>query len=132
MKAHRLAILAAAPLAAQSVQYTSPAGVVYRAQNDTGSIARAKAALDADPKNVDKLIALGVAQSGARQFREAIETFTNGLKIAPNNAMLLRWRGHRYLSTRQMDKALADLTRGNKIDTDRKSTRLNSSHGYIS
>ena len=117
MKALVLAILAAAPLAAQSVQYTSPAGVVYRAQNDTGSIARAKAALDADPTNVDKLIALGVAQSGARQFREAIETFTNGLKIAPNNAMLLRWRGHRYLSTRQMDKALADLTRGNKIDT---------------
>jgi len=112
-----LTLLIAAPLAAQSLQYTSPAGVQYRAQNDTGPIARAAAILRGDPKNVTKIIALGVAQSGARQFREAIETFSGGLAIDPNNAMLLRWRGHRYLSTRQMDKALADLTRGNAIDT---------------
>src|ERR1041385_1775825 len=105
MKALVLAILAAAPLAAQSVQYTSPAGVVYRAQADTGPIARAKAALDADPKNIDKIIALGVAQSGARQFREAIQTFKKGLATAPNNAMLPRWRGPRSLPPRQWDKA---------------------------
>src|ERR1043166_1925824 len=110
-----------APLPGQSLQYTSPSGVKYYAQKDTGPIARAEAAHKLDPKNIDKIIALGVAQSGARQFREAIETFTSGLAIAPPNtpqqAMLLRWRGHRYLSTRQMDKALADLTRGNAIDT---------------
>src|ERR1043165_6448956 len=99
----------AAPAAAasgQSVQYTSPAGVVYRAQADTGPIARAKAALDADPKNIDKIIVLGVAQSGARQFREAIQTFDKALATAPNNAMLLRWRGHRSPPPRQWDKAL--------------------------
>src|ERR1043166_3600609 len=106
-----------APLPGQSLQYTSPSGVKYYAQKDTGPIARAEAAHKLDPKNIDKIIALGVAQSGARQFREAITTFAKGLEISPNNAMLLRWRGHRYLSTRQMDKALADLTRGNKIDT---------------
>jgi tetratricopeptide (TPR) repeat protein len=52
-----------------------------------------------------------------RQYREAIETFTRGLAIAPSNAMLYRWRGHRYLSTRQFDKAMADLTRGKGIDS---------------
>lgn len=102
---------------AQTVQYTSPAGVIYRSLPDTGPVARAKAASDADPRNIDKLIALGVAQSGAREFREAIETFSRGLRIEPNNALLLRWRGHRYLSTRQFDKALADLTRGAKLDS---------------
>ena len=107
----------AAALAAQSVQYTSPAGVAYRAHADTGAIARAEAALAADPKNVDKIIALGVAQSGARQFREAIVTFTRGLAIAPENAMLYRWRGHRYLSVRELDRAMADLTRGNRLDS---------------
>ena len=76
--------------AAQSVQYRSPAGVEYRSQVDTGPIARAEAAVAADPKNVDKLIALGIAQSGARQFREALQTFTRGLAIEPNNAMLYR------------------------------------------
>ena len=39
--------------------------------------------LDADPKNVARIIELGVAQSGARQFREAIATFTRGLEIEP-------------------------------------------------
>lgn len=109
--------IATAAASAQSVQYRSPAGVSYRSQPDTGPIARAKQALAADPQNVQKFIALGVAQSGARQFREAIETFTRGLAIAPNEPMLYRWRGHRYLSVREFDKAMADLTRGYKIDS---------------
>src|SRR4051812_44123191 len=60
--------LLALPISAQSVQYRSAAGVAYRAQTDTGPIARADSALKADPRNVDRVIALGVAQSGARQF----------------------------------------------------------------
>lgn len=79
---------------AQSVQYRSPAGVEYRSLPDTDAVKTARAALDADPKNIAKIIDLGVAQSGARQFREAIATFTRGLEIEPNNALLLRWRGH--------------------------------------
>ena len=101
----------------QSVEYRSAAGVEYRSQRDTGAIARAESALAADPRNVDRFIALGVAQSGVRQYREAIETFTRGLKIDSKNALLYRWRGHRYLSTRQFDKAMDDLTRGAKLDS---------------
>jgi len=113
-----VAITTLAPEAfAQSVQYRSQAGVQYHAQADTGPIARAQAALDKDPRNIQKFIALGVAQSGARQFREAIETFTAGLTIAPNDPMLYRWRGHRYLSVREFDKSMADLTRGYQLDS---------------
>jgi tetratricopeptide (TPR) repeat protein len=102
--------------AAQSVQYKSPEGVEYRSLPDTAAVEGARAALEADPKNISKIIDLGVAQSGARQFREAIATFTRGLEIEPNNALLLRWRGHRYLSVRDFDRAFADLTRGGTID----------------
>jgi tetratricopeptide (TPR) repeat protein len=102
--------------AAQSVQYKSPAGVEYRSQPDTDAIRTARAALGADPKNIAKIIDLGVAQSGARQFREAIATFTRGLEIEPKNALLLRWRGHRYLSVREFDRAYADLSRGAALD----------------
>lgn len=111
--------LAIFPLAgfAQSVQYKSPSGVEYRAQADSGPIARAQQALAANPRNIDLIIALGVAQSGARQFREAIATFTHGLAIAPNNALLYRWRGHRYLSVREFDRARADLEQGIRLDT---------------
>lgn len=101
----------------QSVQYKSPAGVEYRAQADTGPVARAMDSLARDPSNVQKIIALGVAQSGARQFREAIETFTRGLAIAPNDPMLYRWRGHRYLSVREWDRSLADLQKGYALDS---------------
>src|SRR5438876_558985 len=101
----------------QPIDYRSRAGVDYRAQRDTGAIARAESALAADPRNIDRIIALGVAQSGVRQYREAIETFSRGLKIAPNNALLYRWRGHRYLSTRQFDRAMDDLTRGARLDS---------------
>ena len=106
-----------APALAQSVEYRSPAGVEYRSQPDTGPVARAQAALAADPKNVQRFIDLGVAQSGARQFREAIRTFTRGMAIAPNDPMLYRWRGHRHLSVREFDKAYADLTKGLALDS---------------
>jgi tetratricopeptide (TPR) repeat protein len=105
------------PALGQSVQYKSPAGIEYRSQPDTGPIARAQAALAADPKNVQRFIDLGVAQSGARQFREAIQTFTRGMAIAPSEPMLYRWRGHRHLSVREFDQAMADLTRGYKLDS---------------
>ena len=100
----------------QTVQYRSPAGVEYRSLPDTDAVRSARAALEAEPKNISRIIDLGGAQSGARQFREAIATFSRGLEIEPNHALLLRWRGHRYLSVREFDRAFADLTRGGKID----------------
>jgi tetratricopeptide (TPR) repeat protein len=99
------------------VQYRSPEGVEYRSLPDTDAVRSARAALEAEPRNVARIIDLGVAQSGARQFRAAIATFTRGLEIEPANALLLRWRGHRYLSVRDLDRASADLARGGAIDS---------------
>jgi len=102
---------------AQSVQYRSPAGVEYRSQRDTGAVARAERALAAEPGSIERIIQLGVAQSGVRQFREAIETFSRGLALAPSDPMLYRWRGHRYLSVREFDRALNDLSKGLGLDS---------------
>lgn len=99
------------------VQYRSPAGVAYLALPDTGAVARAEAGLAAAPRDVDSIIRLGLAQSGVRRFREAIGTFTRGLEMAPDNAVLYRWRGHRYLSVRMLDSARADLDRGLALDS---------------
>ena len=109
--------LAAGQTGGPSLQYRSPAGVEYRSLPETDAVKSARAALDASPKDIARIIDLGVAQSGVRQFREAIATFTRGLEIEPNNALLLRWRGHRYLSVRDFDRAFADLTRGGAIDS---------------
>ena len=85
--------LGAGQTGGQSVQYRSPDGVEYRSLPDTDAVKTARAAVEANPRNIARIIDLGVAQSGARQFREAIATFTRGLEIEPNNALLLRWRG---------------------------------------
>lgn len=112
-------LLAASPatLHAQSVQYRSPAGVEYRSVADTGAVARAELALAAQPRDPARYVQLAVAHSGVRQFREAIATLSRGLAVAPNDAMLLRWRGHRYLSVREFDLSMADLTRGYGLDS---------------
>ena len=102
---------------AQRPQYVSPAGVSYYAQQDTGGIARAESALALEPKDVDRIIQLGLAQAAVRQYREAIETYTRGLALAPDNALLYRYRGHRYISVRELDRALADLERGARLDS---------------
>jgi tetratricopeptide (TPR) repeat protein len=109
--------LVAGQTGAPSLQYRSPEGVEYRSLPDTDAVKSARAALDANPTSITAIVDLGVAQSGARQFREAIATFSRGLEIEPDNALLLRWRGHRYLSVRDFDRAFADLTRGGAIDS---------------
>lgn len=109
--------LFAAPANAQTTQYRSPSGITYVALSDTGPVARAESALAADPRNVERMLELGLAQSGIRRYREAIATFTRGIEIAPNNALLYRWRGHRYLSIRELDNARADLERGLGLDS---------------
>src|SRR5262245_44855587 len=101
----------------QSVQYHSPEGVEYRSLPDTDVVKKAPAALDAYPRDIARIIDLAVAQSRAPQVRHAIATFTQGLEVEPDNALLLRWRGHRYLSVREFDRAFADLTRGGAIDS---------------
>lgn len=105
------------PAESQTVQYRSAAGVEYQSLRDTGTVARAERALAADPRSVDRIIELGVAQSGFLQFREAVATFTTGLAIEPANPMLYRWRGHRHLSVREFDRSMADLTRGYGLDS---------------
>lgn len=112
-----LLVAVAAPAAAQTIQYRSPAGVEYRSLADTGPVARAEGALAADPRNVQRFIQLGIAQAGARQMQEAVQTFTRALAIAPADPMLYRWRGHRNLSVRNFDAAMADLTRGYGLDS---------------
>lgn len=105
------------PAPDRMVEYRSPAGVEYLSLADTGAVAHADSVLAADPRNVDKILQLGLAQAGIRQYREAVATFTRGIDIAPDSAILYRWRGHRYLSVRQFDSAQADLEHGLALDS---------------
>ncbi len=112
-----LSLVVIAPAVHAQVQYRSLAGVEFRAQADTGSVARAMTAATADPRNVATLLQLSIAQAGLRDYHSAIATLTRAMSIAPGDPLLYRWRGHRYISIGNYALALADLTRGNTLDS---------------
>ncbi len=113
-----LAVAFAFSAAAQTEpEITSPLGVKFYSQpDDKNTIAEAEKKLAADPKNIDLLIALGRAQAQLWRYRDAITTYTRGIEIDPRNAIFYRHRGHRYISTRQFDKAVGDLERAASLN----------------
>jgi tetratricopeptide (TPR) repeat protein len=84
--------------------------------DEKGEIPAAEQKLAADPKNIDLFIALGRAQANVWRYNDAIATYTRGIQLAPNDARLYRYRGHRYISTRQFDKAVGDMSRAAKLN----------------
>ena len=61
------------------------------------------------PDSVEKFCALGKALSRQLRYREAIDAYTEGVKLEPENLPLLRLRAGRYLTTLQSDPAIADF-----------------------
>ena len=72
-------------------------------------LTEARAALAQHPDDPDALIWVGRRLGYLGHFAEAIETFGEGVKRFPSDARFLRHRGHRYISIRQLDRAVADL-----------------------
>jgi tetratricopeptide (TPR) repeat protein len=98
-----------------ALELTSGLGRNLNALPDDPGVLDARKSLAADPKNVDRVLALSKAEAGRRQYREAVATSTAGLAFAPNNAGLLLERGHRELGLRQFTKAKSDLEQATRI-----------------
>lgn len=63
----------------------------------------------ADQQNPDKLIWYGRWAAYSGDYKSAIQIFTKGIEQFPADARMYRHRGHRYITIRQFDKAIADL-----------------------
>jgi tetratricopeptide (TPR) repeat protein len=68
--------------------------------------AKSKFQKDANEKNT---IWFGRRTAYLGKYKEAIRIYTDGLKKFPDSYRLLRHRGHRYITTRQFPKAIADF-----------------------
>ncbi|HLA79059.1 MAG TPA: prolyl oligopeptidase family serine peptidase [Vicinamibacteria bacterium] len=64
-----------------------------------------------DPQGVGPTIWLARRTAYLGRYREAIAVLSRGLDRHPNDARLLRHRGHRYITVRELDKGVADLER---------------------
>jgi dipeptidyl aminopeptidase/acylaminoacyl peptidase/tetratricopeptide (TPR) repeat protein len=74
-------------------------------------LAEARRAFTRTPSDADSIIWLGRRTAYPGRFREAIAIYTEGIARHPDDARLYRHRGHRFLTTRQLDRAVADLER---------------------
>jgi tetratricopeptide (TPR) repeat protein len=78
-------------------------------------LAEAKAAYDRTPTNVDSIIWYGRRLAYLGRIREAIDVYSRGVALYPDNPWLYRHRGHRYISVRDLDRAAADLERATSL-----------------
>ncbi|MBT8256544.1 MAG: tetratricopeptide repeat protein [Bacteroidia bacterium] len=74
-----------------------------------------KAAYEVNPNNLDNLIWYGRFAAYTGDYRKAIEIYSQGLEDFPKESRLLRHRGHRYISVREFDNAIADLSLAVKL-----------------
>jgi tetratricopeptide (TPR) repeat protein len=73
-----------------------------------------------DTSNADAIIWLGRRQAYIGEYEKAIQTFSKGIALHPGDARLYRHRGHRYITLRCFDKAIADLEKAATIVAGKK------------
>jgi tetratricopeptide (TPR) repeat protein len=72
-------------------------------------LAQAKQDYEKDPSNPDAIIWYGRRTAYLGNYDEAIEIFSKGIASHPQDARMYRHRGHRYITLRCFDKAIADF-----------------------
>jgi len=87
--------------------YPPPLAEAARAKMEADRAAAFRAA-SAEP-SAENIIWLGRRTGYLGRFREAIVVYTGGMRLYPEDPRLYRHRGHRYLSVREFDAAIADL-----------------------
>lgn len=75
----------------------------------------AEDALAADPEDADALIWMGRRTAYLGRYGDAIDIYTHAIGLHPDDPRLYRHRGHRYLTVRRLDAALADLRRAAEL-----------------
>lgn len=80
------------------------------------NLAEARATYEKNRNDADAIIWLGRRTAYLGRYAEAIEIFSEGAKKHPKDARMLRHRGHRWITLRQFDRAIADLTKAAQLE----------------
>ncbi|HEY0080622.1 MAG TPA: tetratricopeptide repeat protein [Pyrinomonadaceae bacterium] len=79
----------------------------------------ARARFEKNPQDAEAIIWLGRRTAYLGRFDEAIDIYTEGIRLHPQNPKLYRHRGHRYITTRRFDLAVKDLERAARLVADK-------------
>ncbi len=71
----------------------------------------AREAWMSDPRDLEKVIWYGRRTAYTGDYRGAIAIYSDGLELFPDEPRLLRHRGHRLITLRKYDAAIADFER---------------------
>ena len=72
----------------------------------------------ADSSNDEHIIWYGRRLAYLGKYKEAIDIYTRGINLYPNNARFYRHRGHRYITLRCFDNAIADFKKAAELTRD--------------
>lgn len=105
--------------AAEAAEVYSLLGLEYYAPTDSNpkadsNLAVAQKNFDADASE-ENYIWLGRRLAYKVKYNQAIDVFTKGIAQYPNSYKLYRHRGHRYISQRKFDAAIADFTKAAEL-----------------
>lgn len=78
-------------------------------------LATAKIAYEKDSTDAEALIWYGRRLAYLGRYMEAISIFSKGIQLYPTDARFYRHRGHRYITVRCFDQAIADLARAGEL-----------------
>jgi tetratricopeptide (TPR) repeat protein len=84
-----------------------------------GNLADAKAAYDKSPNDPEAIIWLGRRLAYLGRYRDAIDVFSLGVARHAADPRMYRHRGHRYITVRELDRAIADLSTAAKLVANR-------------
>ncbi len=79
------------------------------------NLAEARRRYEQHPENAEAIIWLGRRLAYLGRYREAIEVFSRGVRLHPDDPRFLRHRGHRFITTRLLETATADLERAARM-----------------
>lgn len=92
-----------------------PALAPERAAQLEANLAEARATYDAAPSNADNIIWLGRRTAYLWRYPEAVSIFSEGIDQFSDDARLYRHRGHRHITVRQLDNAIADFAQAARL-----------------
>ncbi|MCH8871963.1 tetratricopeptide repeat protein [candidate division KSB1 bacterium] len=79
------------------------------------NLKKAQADYEKNPDDPERIIWLGRRTAYLWRYHDAIDIYSKGLEKHPNYPKFYRHRGHRYISVREFDKAIADLDKAARL-----------------